>query len=108
MPRAPRNLLEGGLYHVYNRFARGGEIFAERGEAERFVEMIREAKRRDGFSLYAWCLMSNHYHLAVRTSAVPLSRTSSARCSRAGLWRSVGGRRSRRCWGRVPEIGECG
>ncbi len=75
MPRARRNLLEGGLYHVYNRFARGEEIFAERTEAERFLDMIGEAKRRDGFLLYAWCLMSNHYHIALRTSAVPLSRT---------------------------------
>ena len=56
MPRAHRQLLEGGLYHVYNRFARGEEIFAEPDEAERFVSMIREAKKRDGFIVYAWCL----------------------------------------------------
>jgi hypothetical protein len=29
MPRAPRILIEGGLYHVYNRFARGEEVLAE-------------------------------------------------------------------------------
>ena len=75
MPRSQRNLLEGGLYHVYNRFARGEQIFADRGEAERFHDLVREVKRRDGFLLYAWCLMSNHYHLAMRTLAVPLSRT---------------------------------
>ena len=75
MPRQHRNLLEGGLYHVYNRFSRGEEIFADHEEAARFLQMIRDAKRRDGFLVYAWCLMSNHYHLALRTSAVPLSRT---------------------------------
>ena len=75
MPRRRRVVVEGGLYHVYNRFARGEEMFGDENEAPRFVEMIREVKRRDGFVVYAWCLMSNHYHLALRTSAVPLSRT---------------------------------
>ena len=36
MPRAPRVLIEGGLYHVYNRFARGEEIFADPEEAIEF------------------------------------------------------------------------
>jgi REP element-mobilizing transposase RayT len=75
VPRPHRNLLEGGLYHVYNRLSSGEEVFADPGEAARFVELIRVAKRRDGFVVYAWCLMSNHYHLALRASAVPLSRT---------------------------------
>ena len=41
MPRAHRQLLEGGLYHVYNRFARGEEIFAEPDEADRFNRRAR-------------------------------------------------------------------
>ena len=55
MPRAHRQLLKDGLYHVYKRFSRGEEIFAEPDEAERFIEMIRDAKKRDGFIVYAWC-----------------------------------------------------
>ena len=75
MPRRLRILIEGGLYHVYNRFARGEEVFADPEEAVAFVELLREVKGRDELTVYAWCLMSNHYHLAVRTSPVPLSRT---------------------------------
>ena len=48
MPRAPRSLVEGGLYHVYNRFARGEAVFADLDEARRFVEMILRVKARDG------------------------------------------------------------
>jgi hypothetical protein len=48
MPRMPRNPLEGGAYHVYNRFARGEEVFADSEAAQRFVEMLRRAKGRDG------------------------------------------------------------
>lgn len=75
MPRRRQVLVEGGLYHVYNRFARGEGVFADSEEAVEFTELIREVKARDGMTVFAWALLSNHYHLAVRTSAVPLSRT---------------------------------
>jgi REP element-mobilizing transposase RayT len=68
-------MIEGGLYHVYNRFARGEEVFGDPEEATCFVERLRETKNRDGFLVFAWCVMSNHFHLALRSSAVPLSRT---------------------------------
>jgi putative transposase len=75
MPRGRRVLVEGGLYHVYNRFARGEDVFADPEEAIEFAELLREVKRRDGLTVLAWALLSNHYHLAVRTSAIPLSRS---------------------------------
>ena len=75
MPRRPREFVEGAVYHVYNRCARGAEPFAKRKPAERFVETLEHARDRDGLTILAWCVMSNHYHLAVRTGAVPLSRT---------------------------------
>jgi hypothetical protein len=37
MPRRPRVFVEGGIYHVYNRFARGAELLAEPEEA---IELI--------------------------------------------------------------------
>jgi REP element-mobilizing transposase RayT len=75
MPRRPRLLIEGGIYHVYNRFARGEEIFAENGEAARFLDLLRDVKQRDQLTVFAWCLMSNHYHVALRTGPVPLPRS---------------------------------
>ena len=75
MPRCRRVFVEGGLYHVYNRFARGESVFADPEEAIEFVDLLREVKRRDGLTVFAWALLSNHYHIALRTSAVPLSRT---------------------------------
>ena len=75
MPRPPRILIEGGLYHVYNRFARGEDVFSNSDEAIVFLDLLRKLKQRDELQVLAWCLLSNHFHLAVRTSAVPLSRT---------------------------------
>ena len=74
MVRRARVLVEGGVEHVYNRVASGEPVFADPEEAKRFVEVVREVKARDGWTVFAWCVMSNHYHLALRTSAVPLSR----------------------------------
>ena len=75
MARTPRRFDEGGIYHVYNRFSRGEPIFGEDGEVERFLSLIREVKQSDGFAVLAFCILSNHYHLAVRQGPVPLSRT---------------------------------
>jgi REP element-mobilizing transposase RayT len=50
-------------------------VFSDGREASRFVEVIREVKKRDGLTVLAWCLMGNHYHLALRTASVPLWRT---------------------------------
>jgi putative transposase len=93
MPRGRRLLVEGGLYHVYNRFARGEDVFADPEEAMEFSELLREVKQRDGLTIHGWALLSNHFHIAVRTSAVPLSRS---------MQRLQGGfaKRFNRRWGR--------
>ena len=74
MPRRHRVLVEGGLYHVHNRFASGEEVFADPEEAIEFVDLLRTVKTRDDWTVFAWCPMSNHYHLAIRVRSVPLSQ----------------------------------
>lgn len=37
--------------------------------------MLKQVARRDGLTVFAWVLMSNHYHVALRSGPVPLSRT---------------------------------
>ena len=66
MPRSPRLLTEGGLYHVYNRFARGEAIFEGAWESGRFLKLVEKTKMKDGFAIFAWCMMNSHYHLALR------------------------------------------
>ena len=75
MPRPPRVFVEGGIYHVYNRVTRGERVFAEDQEAARLLDAMRDAKERDGLVVLAWCILGNHYHLAVRCGSVPLWRT---------------------------------
>lgn len=75
MPRRPRVFVAGAVYHVYARVARGERVFGDAREAAAFVDVLRAVKREHGLSVLAWCLMSTHYHLAVRTDQVPLWRT---------------------------------
>ena len=53
MPRRPRVFVEGGIYHVYNRFARGADLFSEPEEAIEFMEILRRARDRDDLRVYA-------------------------------------------------------
>ncbi len=75
MPRPNRVFVEGGIYHVYNRTSRAERVFESEDEASSFVTLLSKIKRRDDLVVFAWCLMSNHFHIALRTCAVPLSRS---------------------------------
>jgi len=54
MPRGRRVMVEGGLYHEYNRFARGESVFTDQDEVVEFAELLGEVKQRDGLTIYAW------------------------------------------------------
>ncbi len=75
MPRRPRVFVEGMVYHVYNRVGRGEAPFKLEDEAQRLWGLLHDVRERDGLSVYAWCIMPNHYHLAVRAGTVPLWRS---------------------------------
>jgi REP element-mobilizing transposase RayT len=75
MPRHPRLFIPGATYHVYCRIARGEFVFDDDHEAVEFVETLREVRDLDGWSVLAWCLMGNHYHLVVKTRKVDLWRS---------------------------------
>ena len=75
MPRQPRVFAEGLAYHVYNHVARGERPFAVDREAELFVTLLRETRKRDDLTVLAWCVMPNHYHLLLRVGEVPLWRS---------------------------------
>jgi len=75
MPRRPRLFVSGAIYHVYCRVARGEFVFDEHDEAVEFIETLREVRDLDGLTIFAWCLMGNHYHLVLRTGEIALWRT---------------------------------
>ena len=65
MARRPRIVIEGALYHVYNRVSSEEDIFADPEEAIELVEIVRDIKKRDGWTIFAWCVMSNQFHVVL-------------------------------------------
>lgn len=63
----------GGWYHVMNRGIERRDIFLRDRDRAHFVELIGLLLERYGIEVHAFCLMDNHYHLAVCTPLGNLS-----------------------------------
>jgi REP element-mobilizing transposase RayT len=63
-----------GVYHVTARGVARQTIYADDEDRSYFVSLLRRARRRWGWHLYAYCLMSNHFHVVVATELDRLSR----------------------------------
>lgn len=74
MPRRPRLHFPGALYHVILRGNARQDIFFEDEDRYRFCFLVQEGVERFRHRVVAFCLMTNHVHLAVQVTDVPLSR----------------------------------
>jgi len=73
MPRQPRLDTPGALHHVMGRGIDGLKIFDSKKDREDFLARLRDLCDKEALSIYAWALMSNHFHLLVRTGNLSLS-----------------------------------
>ena len=64
---------EGAWHHVMNRGARRSPIFTTAADAHRFLGQIAAQIERTGIEVHAYCLMTNHFHLLVRSPDRQLS-----------------------------------
>lgn len=67
MARKLRLESEGGIYHVLNRGNYRADIFRAEKTRAAFLTSLGEMCAKTGWRMHAWCIMSNHYHLAVET-----------------------------------------
>ena len=74
MARKPRILCPGALYHVVLRGNASQTIFFDDTDRTRFCLLLQEGIERFKHRVHAFCLMSNHVHLAIQMGPVPLSR----------------------------------
>jgi REP element-mobilizing transposase RayT len=51
----------------------GSTIFRDEEDRNRFLFLLAEGIAKSGFECYAWALMTNHYHLVIRTNECPLA-----------------------------------
>jgi REP element-mobilizing transposase RayT len=74
MARKARVEFEGALYHVIVRGNQRQKIFRDERDRLSYLQRIEHYRKRYGFTLHAYVLMSNHVHLLLETGRVPLSK----------------------------------
>lgn len=74
MARPPRIHFPGAIYHAYDRGVDGCSIFIDDQDRLAFLAMMRRVETEDSVRVIAYCLMGNHFHLAVQVGLVPLSK----------------------------------
>jgi len=74
MPRPLRIEYENAYYHVMNRGRGRKHIFHGEDYFNAFLKTLEEAHQRFGLQILCYCLMSNHYHLLVKTPEANLGR----------------------------------
>ncbi len=74
MARPLRIDLPDVLHHVTSRGNERRPIFRSDQDREAFVQMLADAVKRFRWSVTAWVLMTNHFHLVLQTPEANLSR----------------------------------
>jgi len=75
MGRAWRIEYDGALYHVMSRGNEGKDIFFDDDDRHMFLGALGDISERFQIDIFAYVLMSNHYHLLMRTNRANLSKT---------------------------------
>ena len=73
MPRARGEDAPGSIHHVYARGLEGRAIFRDAADRVDLLGRLAEVLPEGGARCPAWALIGNHFHLILRTGAVPLS-----------------------------------
>ncbi|MCP4651896.1 MAG: hypothetical protein GY858_00705 [Candidatus Omnitrophica bacterium] len=74
MARPYRLQAENCFYHITSRGDDRKKIFISNYDYEKFLEYLLIAKSKYKFNLYAYCLMTNHYHLFLEILEPNLSK----------------------------------
>lgn len=67
MARTAREKSETGIYHIMLRGIDKRNIFLDDSDYEKFIQYIKKAKEKTQVSVYAYCLMTNHVHMLLKT-----------------------------------------
>jgi len=73
MGRDPRIHYPGAIYHAMSRGVDRCPIFADDVDRSFFMGILNRIVEAASAHLIAYCLMGNHFHLAIKVGPVPLS-----------------------------------
>lgn len=67
MARPLRIEFAGAVYHITSRGNAGENVFIDKEDQQLFLSLLEDVRERYNWLCYAYCLMSNHYHLLIET-----------------------------------------
>ena len=73
MPRQPRRRVLHGTFHVTSRGVARTTLYRDADDYRLFLVLLRDAVDRWDWEMHVLCLMPNHFHLVVATTAPRLS-----------------------------------
>ena len=73
MARPLRVDIAGGFYHVTSRGLERREIVRDDADRRKWLELLGEVAARRCWRVFAWALMTNHFHLFLETPNADLS-----------------------------------
>ena len=73
MPRRPRQKSATNCYHVVVRGLNKIAVFQDKREKTRILNLIRENYEKYNIKVYAYCIMSNHFHLLLEAELKELA-----------------------------------
>lgn len=82
MPRQARKRAESGIYHIMLRGINQQQIFEDKEDCQKYLQILRECKEICDFKLLAYCLMGNYIHLLIKEGKESLEQ----------MFKRIGGR----------------
>lgn len=86
MARPLRINVTNGWYHITARGQNRERIYWVTRDRRHFLELVKEMTKRFGVEVHAYVLMSNHYHLLIRTPRANASRALQWLNQSYGMW----------------------
>lgn len=74
MGRRPRIEYYGAIYHIIQRGNNRKPIFKRDEDKVYLLEVLSETKEIYDFKVFAYVVMSNHYHFLIQTLNIPISK----------------------------------
>lgn len=85
MGRKQRIHFQGAVYHAYDRGVDRRPIFFDDEDRRSFLEILHRIVLDSGAKIFAYCLMGNHFHLAIQVAIVPLGAIMQRLLSQYGM-----------------------
>jgi putative transposase len=86
MPRPPRLDIPGLTYHLTNRGVKRLPVFHDDEDRQRFLRLLLITREHLPFVVQDYSLMTNHFHLLIKTLETSLSEIMQYFTSRYAYW----------------------